>query len=79
MAAFGRNCRLEWVAGGDATLRLKQEIVLGIGGEMLLRVLGFEIATYHLNEGHAAGQEQQSVRTCPFCTGRVVQDSEIVT
>ena len=40
--------------GGDATLRLKQEIVLGIGGEMLLRALGFEIATYHLNEGHAA-------------------------
>ena len=35
-------------------LRLKQEIVLGIGGEMLLRALGFEIATYHLNEGHAA-------------------------
>jgi hypothetical protein len=40
--------------GGDAALRLKQEIVLGIGGEMLLRALGFEIATYHLNEGHAA-------------------------
>ena len=40
--------------GGDAELRLKQEIVLGIGGEMLLRALGFEIATYHLNEGHAA-------------------------
>ena len=40
--------------GGDATLRLKQEIVLGIGGEMLLRALGFEIATYHLNEGHVA-------------------------
>jgi hypothetical protein len=40
--------------GGDAALRLKQEIVLGIGGEMLLRALGFEIATYPLNEGHAA-------------------------
>jgi starch phosphorylase len=40
--------------GGDVELRLKQEIVLGIGGEMLLRALGFEIATYHLNEGHAA-------------------------
>ncbi len=40
--------------GGDAAMRLKQEIVLGIGGERLLRALGFEIATYHLNEGHAA-------------------------
>ena len=40
--------------GGDAALRLKQEIVLGIGGEMLLRALGFEVASYHFNEGHAA-------------------------
>jgi glycogen phosphorylase len=40
--------------GGDATLQLKQEIVLGIGGEMSLQALGFEMATYHLNEGHAA-------------------------
>ena len=38
----------------DAVERLKQEIVLGIGGERLLRALGFEITTYHLNEGHAA-------------------------
>ncbi len=40
--------------GGDAAWRLKQEIVLGIGGERLLQALGFEIETYHLNEGHAA-------------------------
>ncbi|HYD05738.1 MAG TPA: alpha-glucan family phosphorylase, partial [Reyranella sp.] len=40
--------------GGDATLRLKQEVVLGIGGERILRALGLEIETYHLNEGHAA-------------------------
>ena len=40
--------------GGDRAYRLKQEIVLGIGGQLLLRALGFNIATYHLNEGHAA-------------------------
>ena len=40
--------------GGDNAWRLKQEIVLGIGGEMLLQALGFEIETYHMNEGHAA-------------------------
>ncbi len=40
--------------GDGADLRLKQEIVLGIGGERLLRALGFEIDTFHLNEGHAA-------------------------
>ena len=39
---------------GDETHRLKQEIVLGIGGERILRALGFTIETFHLNEGHAA-------------------------
>jgi starch phosphorylase len=40
--------------GGDEAYRLKQEIVLGIGGGRLLQALGFAIKTYHLNEGHAA-------------------------
>jgi glycogen phosphorylase len=40
--------------GGDHAYRLKQEIVLGIGGERVLRALGFQITTYHMNEGHAA-------------------------
>lgn len=40
--------------GGDHVDRIKQEIVLGIGGERILRALGFAITTYHLNEGHAA-------------------------
>ena len=40
--------------GGDEVYRLKQEIVLGIGGGRLLQALGFDIETYHLNEGHAA-------------------------
>lgn len=40
--------------GGEKIDRLKQEIVLGIGGERILRALGFSIETYHLNEGHAA-------------------------
>ncbi len=40
--------------GGDEANRLKQEIVLGIGGGRLLQALGFNISIYHLNEGHAA-------------------------
>jgi glycogen phosphorylase len=40
--------------GGDSVYRLKQEAVLGIGGIRVLRALGFEIATYHMNEGHSA-------------------------
>ncbi|WP_414473892.1 alpha-glucan family phosphorylase [Microvirga sp. M2] len=39
---------------GDEADRLKQEIVLGIGGDRILRALGFTVETYHLNEGHAA-------------------------
>jgi starch phosphorylase len=40
--------------GGDEAYRLKQEIVLGIGGVRILQALGFNITTFHLNEGHAA-------------------------
>jgi starch phosphorylase len=40
--------------GGDEPYRLKQEIVLGIGGVRMLHALGFRIRHYHLNEGHSA-------------------------
>jgi len=40
--------------GGDPEMRLKQEIVLGIGGWRLLRALGLQPEVCHLNEGHAA-------------------------
>jgi starch phosphorylase len=40
--------------GGDAEMRLKQELVLGIGGWRLLRALSLRPEVCHLNEGHAA-------------------------
>ena len=40
--------------GGDAAYRLKQEIVLGIGGTRMLYALGFSMRKYHMNEGHSA-------------------------
>lgn len=43
-----------YLYGGDDAYRLKQEIILGIGGIRLLRALGLDIHTHHLNEGHAA-------------------------
>lgn len=43
-----------YLYGGDDAYRLKQEIILGIGGIRILQALGFDIHTYHLNEGHAA-------------------------
>jgi starch phosphorylase len=40
--------------GGDSELRLKQELMLGLGGWRLLRALGLRPEICHLNEGHAA-------------------------
>jgi starch phosphorylase len=40
--------------GGDAEMRLQQEIVLGIGGWRALEALGIRVDVAHLNEGHAA-------------------------
>ncbi|HEY7377470.1 MAG TPA: alpha-glucan family phosphorylase [Steroidobacteraceae bacterium] len=40
--------------GGDETYRLKQEMVLGMGGVRLLSALDFTISAYHMNEGHSA-------------------------
>jgi starch phosphorylase len=48
-----RNITLR-LYGGDAGYRLKQEIVLGIGGTRMLEKLGFEIRKFHMNEGHSA-------------------------
>ncbi len=42
------------VYGGDTTTRIMQEMVLGIGGVKLLRMLGAEPAVFHMNEGHSA-------------------------
>ena len=40
--------------GGDWENRLKQEILLGIGGVLMLQKLGIKKDVYHCNEGHAA-------------------------
>jgi starch phosphorylase len=48
------RCITTQLYGGGPELRLKQEIVLGIGGWRLLRLLGLNPEVCHLNEGHAA-------------------------
>jgi len=40
--------------GGDAEMRIEQEILLGIGGIRVLRALGIEPTVCHMNEGHSA-------------------------
>lgn len=44
----------DFLYGGDHTYRLKQEIVLGIGGVRMLDALGFKVRKYHMNEGHSS-------------------------
>src|ERR1700677_2107779 len=56
--------------GGDAEMRLKQEIVLGIGGWRLLRALGLEPDVCHLNEGHAAFAVLERARCYMKDTGK---------
>ncbi len=48
--------------GGGQIDRIRQEIVLGIGGVRALRLLGLEPTVWHLNEGHAAFQIIERVR-----------------
>src|SRR5215467_4515510 len=40
--------------GGDESTRVRQEMILGIGGVRALRAVGVQPAVWHLNEGHAA-------------------------
>jgi len=70
--------------GGDREYRLKQEIVLGIGGVKMLDAAGFEVGKYHMNEGHSClltlellaknGMELDEVRDlCIFTTHTPVE------
>ncbi len=48
--------------GGDLEMRLKQEILLGIGGYRALEALGIEPGVYHMNEGHSAFLALECIR-----------------
>lgn len=43
-----------YLYGDGEVYRLKQEIVLGVGGMRMLQALGFSVRQYHMNEGHSA-------------------------
>jgi len=44
----------DFLYGGDEKYRLKQEIVLGIGGFRILEALKINVKKYHMNEGHSS-------------------------
>ena len=48
--------------GGDLEMRIRQEIVLGIGGVHALKAMGIEPQVYHMNEGHSAFLSLELIR-----------------
>ncbi len=62
--------------GGDSEMRLKQEIILGIGGQRALQAMGISPRLCHMNEGHSAFQALERARrlmqehSCAFAVAR---------
>ena len=65
--------------GGGPELRLKQELVLGIGGWRLLAALGIQPEVCHLNEGHAAFAVLERARSFMAETGQPFEVALAVT
>ena len=65
--------------GGGPELRLKQEMLLGIGGWRLLRALGLAPEICHLNEGHAAFAVLERARAFMDDTGQPFEVALAVT
>ena len=66
------------VYGGDSTTRIMQEILLGIGGVRLLRALGQEPSTFHMNEGHAAFLTLELIRE-KMVIGKTFEEAQLLT
>jgi starch phosphorylase len=65
--------------GGGPELRLKQELILGIGGWRLLEALGIQPEICHLNEGHAAFAVLERARSFMQETGQPFEVALAVT
>lgn len=50
------------VYGGDSEMRIRQEIMLGIGGFRALAALGIRPTICHMNEGHTAFMALERIR-----------------
>ncbi|MBI3691292.1 MAG: hypothetical protein HY239_11740, partial [Mycolicibacterium aromaticivorans] len=55
-----------------------QEILLGVGGVRLLRALGIQPSTFHMNEGHAAFLTLELVRE-KLAAGKSFEEAQSVT
>jgi starch phosphorylase len=50
--------------GGDARTRIRQELLLGVGGFRALKAMGITPGVLHLNEGHSGFAVLEAIRTC---------------
>ncbi|MCW2926601.1 MAG: alpha-glucan phosphorylase [Thermoleophilia bacterium] len=60
-SAWGRRVT-DSLYGGDREQRIRQEILLGVGGVRALRALGLNPTVWHMNEGHAAFMQFERLR-----------------
>lgn len=62
--------------GGDEEMRIRQELILGVGGMRALKAIGLKPTVCHMNEGHAAFMSMERIRqfmeaeNCDFRTAR---------
>ena len=61
--------------GGDERVRIRQELVLGVGGVKALRALGITPSVYHLNEGHSAFGPLEVIRERMHHDGMTFDDA----
>jgi starch phosphorylase len=70
--------------GGDREMRIRQEIMLGIGGYRALEALGLQPTVYHMNEGHSAFLALEHVRRLmetrglPFAAARELASASLI-
>lgn len=65
--------------GGDLEMRIKQEILLGIGGLRALHALDIQPAVCHMNEGHSAFQALERARMVMECCGLSFEEALSIT
>ncbi|HKS91961.1 MAG TPA: alpha-glucan family phosphorylase, partial [Tepidiformaceae bacterium] len=63
--------------GGESLLRLRQEIVLGIGGVRALHALGMRPIVCHMNEGHSALLGLERIRVQMEQTGATFEEARL--
>ena len=68
----------DYLYGGGDELRIRQEVMLGIGGCRALKVLELTPRVYHINEGHSAFLALERIRTYMQETGLAFEEARLV-